>query len=83
MTDLTREQDADIGGDFFLQLHRLTERLARRHDIPLDRATDFLLSGALFVAAHIHTATVDEVVELVGTIADSVQHDELPPEIVH
>jgi hypothetical protein len=81
--DMTLERDADIGGDFFLQLFRLTERLAKRHEIPLDRAADFLLAGSLFTASHILELSVDETIELVQEIGESVQEDGLPPETRH
>ena len=81
--DITLERDADIGGDFFLQLVRLTERMATRHEIPLDRAVDFLLAGSLFTAAHILELGIDETIEVVQELGESIQHDELPSETQH
>ncbi|MDP5054605.1 MAG: hypothetical protein NWP69_12505 [Congregibacter sp.] len=80
---LSVEQDAEIGSDMFLALHRLAERTAKRHGIGLEQAADFLLSGSLFAAAHIYGLTIDQTVEVAQDLAESVQTDELEPEIRH
>lgn len=83
MSDLTKEQDAELGQEFYENLHRLTLKLGKRHKIPPERAADFLLASALFVSASIQNMSIDETVELAATIAESVQRDELPPATRH
>lgn len=80
---LSAEQDAEIGGELFLALHRLAERTAKRHGIGLEQAADFLLGGSLFAAAHIYGRTIDQTVDIAREIADSVQNDELQRETRH
>ena len=79
----TKDKDADLGQAFFLALHRLTERLAKRHGVPVERAADYLLAGSLFTAAHIYELSLDETIEVAQEIAESVQHDELPASTRH
>ncbi|WP_439101536.1 hypothetical protein [Congregibacter sp.] len=79
----TKERDAEIGQDFYLQLRRITERLAKRHGIELDRAADYLLAGSVFTAADIYEASIDDTVEVIREIAASVQVDEFPAETRH
>ena len=83
MSDLTKEQDAELGQEFYERLHRLTLKLGKRHEILPERAADFLLASALFVSASIQNMSIDETVELAATIAESVQRDELPPATRH
>jgi len=80
---LSAEEDAEIGGDLFLKLHRLAERTAKRHGIGLEQAADFLLSGSLFAAAHVYGLNLDQTIEVAREIADSVQTDELASETRH
>ena len=81
--NLSVERDAEIGRDTYQRLQRLNRRLARAHAIAPDRAVDFMLAGALFVAADIHGFSLDEALELMAEIARSVQEDDLPRETRH
>ncbi|WOJ98522.1 hypothetical protein R0137_08100 [Congregibacter brevis] len=79
----SKEKDAEIGKDFFLQLHRITARLAKRHEISIDRSVDYLLAGSLFTAAHVYGLSIDDTVEVIQEIAESVQQDDFPQETRH
>jgi hypothetical protein len=81
--NLDREKDAEIGRDVHRRLHRLALRLATRHGISRERAADFLMTGSLFLAAEFSGLELDEAVELMQTLARSVQEDELPPATRH
>ncbi len=81
--NLSFERDAEIGRDTYQRLQSLNQRLSRAHAIPVDRATDFMLAGMLFVAADIHDCSLDEALELMAEIARSVQEDDLPRETRH
>ena len=76
--DLTAEEDAAIGQEMYCHLHRLLDRMATKYQLPADRMTDFLLAGALFVAATRYDLSIDQTVEVVEGIARSVQDDDLP-----
>lgn len=77
------QTDTDIGREVFLKLHRLAERLAKRHGISVERAADYLLTGSVFVSAHIQEMSVDDTVDLAATLVESAQTDELSPRAIH
>lgn len=81
--DLTAEEDAAIGREAYTRLHRLADRLARRHGLARDRAADYLLLGSLFLVADANHASLDEAVELLRELARSVQEDDLPAATRH
>lgn len=72
-----------MGRDTYVRLQRLTGRIARRHGLDRDRAADFVLLGALFLAADTNDTSLDEAVELLCELARSVQEDGLPPATRH
>lgn len=80
---ITAEQDALIGQDVFLALHRLVRRLAKRHRMDPDRVADYLLAGSLMTAADIYKLSIDDTVEVMTDIADSIQNDSLPKATRH
>lgn len=81
--DLTVEEDAAIGRDTYARLQRLMDRLVRRHGLARERVADFVLLGALFLAAETNDTSIDEAVELLRELARSVQEDNLPPATRH
>ena len=81
--NIDREQDAEIGRDVYRRLHRLALRLAARHGISRERAGDYLMIGSLFLAAELSDLELDDAVELMHTLARSVQEDDLPPATRH
>jgi hypothetical protein len=81
--NLSAEKDAEIGREVFQRLHRLAERLAKRHGIPPDRAGDFILAGSLFVAADLNDCDLAGALELAQELARSVTEDELLQETRH
>lgn len=81
--DLSRERDAEVGRDVYRRLQGLLTRIAARHGLTRDRASDYLLLGALFAAAQAQDMSLDEAVELTLVLADSVQHDTLPDATRH
>jgi hypothetical protein len=81
--ELTAEKDAEIGREVYQRLHRLTQRLARRHGIAPDRAADFVLTGSLFLAANLNDCDLASALELAGELTRSVLEDELPSETRH
>lgn len=81
--ELDADRDAEIGQEVYRRLHRLVEQLAKKHGIPGDRAADFLIAGALFVAAGQYDLSIDETLEVAETIAESVQRDTLAPATRH
>ncbi|MFK7829530.1 MAG: hypothetical protein AB8B57_07105 [Congregibacter sp.] len=82
-TPRTLEKDAEIGQDLYRNLARLIDRLAKRHGITRDTATDYLLAGALFTAADQRNLCIADTVELMQCIAVSVQNDELDEDVRH
>lgn len=72
-----------MGRDTYVRLQRLMGRIARRHGLARDRAADFVLLGALFLAADTNESSLDEALELLRELARSVQEDELPPATRH
>ena len=77
------QSDADIGREVFLKLHRLAERLAKRHGVSVERAADYLLTGSVFVSAHIQDMSINDTVDLAATLVESAQTDELPARVSH
>ncbi|MEE4280042.1 MAG: hypothetical protein V2I82_16370 [Halieaceae bacterium] len=81
--DLSAERDAEIGREVFGRLRRLAGRLAERHGIPADRASDFILTGSLFVAADLNDCDLAGALRLAQELVRSVMEDELPEETRH
>ncbi|GAB5415881.1 MAG: hypothetical protein Cons2KO_34840 [Congregibacter sp.] len=79
----TKEADAVIGEDCFLRLHRLLERIAKRHGLSPERAADYLLTGALFVASDAYDCNLEETLEIAQTLSASLQLDDLPAATRH
>ena len=72
-----------MGRDTYVRLQRLADRIGRRHGLGRERAVDFLLLGALFLAADTNDIGLDEAVELLRELTRSVQQDDLPPATRH
>lgn len=76
--DMTAERDAEIGQEICLLLHRMLERLAMEHQLPVDQIVGYLIAGTLVVAADRYELTIDETLEVVDGIARHVKDDDLP-----
>ena len=81
--DLSTEKDAEIGREVFVRLHRLAERLAKRHGIEADRAGDFILLGSLFVTADLNDCDLAKALDIARELAQSVAEDEAAPGTTH
>ncbi|MEM1189029.1 MAG: hypothetical protein AAF640_00210 [Pseudomonadota bacterium] len=73
--DLSAEKDADIGREVFLRLHRLAERLAKRHGIGADRAGDFIILGSLFLTADLNDCDLTKALSVAQELVCSVAED--------
>jgi len=80
---LSAEKDAEIGREVYQRLHRFTERLARRHGLAPERATDFVLMGSLFLTANLNDCDLSAALELARELTRSVLEDDLPAETRH
>lgn len=81
--EIDADRDREIGRETFLHLNRFTQRLGRRHGLSAERASDFVLAGALFTTAQLHNMSLDEVVEWVEVLAQSLQQNHLPDATRH
>ena len=77
-SQLTAEQDREIGEQLFKKLQTTVNRMQRQHGITRDKAADFLVLGALFTAAGIYERSLEETVEVAAVLVKSALSDELP-----
>ncbi len=77
------DKDTEIGQDVYRHLHRFARRLARRHGIDVQRATDYLVTGVLFTAADTYDLDLPGALELVQVLGRSTFEDEPASETLH
>ena len=82
-TVVTAERDTEIGRSVYVKLQRICDHLQRRDELDAKTAADYLLCGALFVAADRYDIALTDTKAVVDVLIESVLHDSLPPETRH
>ncbi|MEO0438109.1 MAG: hypothetical protein AAF098_14505, partial [Pseudomonadota bacterium] len=71
MSDLSSDRDREIGQQLNRKLQITLERLARQNGLTSDRAADFLLLGALFVASDAYETSLENTLEIARSLVAS------------
>mgnify|MGYP000114159900 FL=1 len=70
--DLSLGEDKEIGQGLYRHLNAKVDRLARHHGISEQAATDFLLAGALLVAASRYNLELAQVADVVADMVEVI-----------
>ncbi|MEM6300903.1 MAG: hypothetical protein AAF749_04125 [Pseudomonadota bacterium] len=83
MSVLSSARDREIGEQLHRKLRITLERLARQNDLATDRAADFLLLGAMFVAGAAYETSLENTLEIARSLVTSALNDDLDAETRH